>query len=157
MKKILRWTLINVFTAGALVALMPGCGTVADNNAEIAKSQKEMLLTQAGFRTHTVTTPAQIKQVSQLAPNKVTAVKQNGKLLYVYPSGKRDQIYVGNQAQYNAYRQELQGYWKSVQAQQSAQMLTGSPTWVGETAGPDHIGIETFNGFEPLDPMAGSD
>ena len=157
MKKILRWTLINVFTAGALLALTPGCGTVADNNAEIAKSQKEMLLTQAGFRTHTVTTPAQIKQVSQLAPNKVTAVKQNGKLLYVYPSGKRDQIYVGNQAQYNAYRQELQGYWKSVQAQQSEQMLTGSPTWVGETAGPDHIGIETFNGFEPLDPMAGSD
>ena len=157
MKRILRWTLINAFTAGALVALMPGCGTIADNNAEIAKSQKEMLLTQAGFRTHTVTTPAQINQVSQLAPNKVTAVKQNGKLWYVYPSGKRDKIYVGNQAQYNAYRQELQGYWKSVQAQQSAQMLYGSPTWVGETAGADHIGIETFNGFEPLDPMAGSD
>ena len=80
MKKILRWTLINVLTAGALVALTPGCATVADNNAEIAKSQKEMLLTEAGFRTRTVTTPAQIQQVSHLAANKVTAVKQNGKL-----------------------------------------------------------------------------
>ncbi len=157
MKKILRWTFINVLTAGALVALTPGCATVADNNAEIAKSQKEMLLTEAGFRTHTVTTPAQIQQVSQLAANKVTAVKQNGKLWYVYPSGKRDQIYAGNQAQFNAYKRGLQGYRTNVQAQQSAEMSAGSPTWVGETAGPDHIGIETFNGFEPLDPISGSD
>lgn len=157
MKKIFRWTLINVFAAGALLVLTPGCATVADNNAEIAKSQKEMLLTEAGFRTHTVTTPAQIKQVSQLAANRVTAVKQNGKLWYVYPSGKKDQIYFGNQAQYNAYKRGLQGYQTSVQAQQSAQMLEGSPTWVGETAGPDHIEVQTFNGFEPLDPMAGSD
>ena len=146
MKKILRWTLINVFTAGALVALTPGCGTVADNNAEIAKSQKEMLLTQAGFRTHTVTTPAQIKQASQSAANKVTAIKQNGKLWYVYPSGKikRTRFTLATRPSSTPTNRGLQGYWKSVQAQQSAQMLTGSPTWVGETAGPDHIGIETF-------------
>ena len=155
MKKILRWMLVNVFIFVALVALMPGCATVADNNAEIAKSQKEMLLTEAGFRTRTVTTPAQVKQVSQLAENRVTAIKQNGKLWYVYPSGKKDQIYVGSQAQFDAYKQGLQGYRTNVQAQQSTQMLAGSPVWVGETAGPNHIEVQTFNGFEPLDPVAG--
>ena len=155
MKKILCWTLVNMFTATALVSLMPGCATVESNNAAIAKSQKEMLLTQAGFRTKTVTTPEQQQRVNQLAANRVSAVKYNGKLYYVYPSGKKDQIYIGNQAQFDAYKQALEGKKASMQAQQNAQTLEGSPTWVGETAGPDHIEVQVFNGFGPLDPVAG--
>ena len=157
MKKILCWTLVNVFTATAIVSLMPGCATVESNNAAIAKSQKEMLLTQAGFRTKTVTTPTQQQRVNQLAPNRVSAVKYKGKLYYVYPSGKKDQIYVGRQAQFDAYKQALEQKKASLQAEQSAQMLAGSPTWVGETAGPNHIEVQTFNGFESLDPMEGDD
>jgi hypothetical protein len=155
MKKILCRTLISVFAATAVVSLMPGCATVESNNAAIAKSQKEMLLTEAGFRTRTVTTPAQQQQVNQLAPNRVSAVKYKGKLYYVYPSGQKDQIYVGNQAQFDAYKQALEGKKASLQAEQSAQMLAGSPTWVGETAGPNHIEVQTFTSFGSLDPMEG--
>jgi hypothetical protein len=155
MKRILRWTLVNLFIAMALLTVMPGCATVASNNAAIAKSQKEMLLTEAGFRAITVTTPAQQQQVSQLAANRVSAVKYKGKSYYVYPSGQKDQIYIGNQAKFDAYKQALEQKKTSLQAQQSAQMLAGSPTWVGETAGPNHIEVETFNGFESINPMEG--
>jgi hypothetical protein len=156
MKKILRWTLINVFTAVALLALMPGCASTGSDTTAVDKPVKEKLLAQAGFGTRNVTTPEQQKQVSELAENKVTAVKYNGKLYYVYPTGKKDQIFVGRQAQFDAYKQALQQLRASQQAQQSEQMLHGSPVWVGETAGPDHIGVEVFRGFPGIgDPYGG--
>jgi len=108
-----------------------------------------------------VTTPKQQQQVSLLAVDKVSAVKYKGKLVYVFPTGKKDKIYYGNQAQFNAYKQALQAQ-KTSQAQpatqrtqQEQQMLQGSPVWVGETAGPRHITVETFDGFGPLNPMQG--
>ncbi len=156
MKRILRSTLVNVFTAMALGSLISGCGTLTENNAEIAKSQKEMLLTEAGFRARSVTNAKQQARVNQLAPNRVSAVKYQGKLYYVYPSGKKDQIYVGNEAQFDAYKQALEGVRTNLQPQQSAQMAQGSPIWVDETAGPKHVDIETFDGFGSLDPMPGN-
>src|SRR4029077_16824264 len=97
--------------------------------------------------------PKQQQQVSQLAENKVSAVKYKGKLYYVYPTAEKDQILVGKQAQYEADKQELQTQQASQKANQRAQMLTGSPERVGETAGPRHITVQVFDGFGPLDPM----
>ena len=108
---------------------------------------------QAGFVTKTVTTPKQQQQVSQLDVNKVSAVKYQGKLYYVYPTGKKDQIYVGRQPNYNAYKQALQAkqtQLKAEQAQQNQQFVQGDPVWVGETAGPAHIKVQVFDGFGPL-------
>ena len=103
MKEISKFATITVlFTIGFQIA---GCQAVKENNSAIATSQKEMLLTQAGFRFKDVTTPKQQQQVSQLAENKVSAVKYQGKLYYVYPTTKKDQILVGNQAQFNIIKQ----------------------------------------------------
>ena len=143
----------------AILALVAGCQTAATNQAELATSKKEVLLAQAGFKAKTVTTPKQQQQLSLLAVDKVSAVKYQGKLYYVFPTAKKDQILVGKQAQFDAYKQALQAQPASQQASQKAnqqaQMLSGSPERVGETAGPRHITVEVFDGFGPLNPMQG--
>ena len=153
MKKLL--TLTGIISAMAILALVAGCQTVATNQAELATSKKENLLAQAGFKAKTVTTPKQQQRVSLLAVDKVSAVKYKGKLYYVFPTAKKDQILVGNQAQFNAYKQALQAQQASQKTQQEQQMLQGSPVWVGETAGPRHIEVEQFDGFGPLNAMQG--
>src|SRR5437870_10453956 len=127
----------------AALVLMPACQTVATNNAEIAAYKKQNLLAQAGFKFITVSTPKQQQAVSQLAQGRVSAVKYNGKLYYVYPTAKKDQIFVGRQKQYNAYKQALA-------AQQGQQQMAGTPTMTYETAGPNHIEVDQFNGFGPM-------
>jgi Tfp pilus assembly protein FimT len=154
MKKLLALT--GIVSVMAILALVAGCQTVATNQAELATSKKENLLAQAGFKAKAVTTPKQQQQVSQLAVDRVSAVKYQGKVYYVFPTGKKDQILVGNQAQFNAYKQALQAQQPTAQkTQQQQQMLQGSPVWVGETAGPRHITVEEFDGFGPLNAMQG--
>ena len=157
MKKLL--TLTSIASIGAALALLAACQTTGTGDVV---AQKESLLAQAGFKAKTVTTPKQQQRVSQLPPDVVSAVKYQGKLYYVYPTAKKDQIYVGKQAQYNAYKQALKAKIISQQpqaasqsAQQQQQMLNGSPVWSGETAGPRHVQIQVFDGFGPLDPMQG--
>jgi crotonobetainyl-CoA:carnitine CoA-transferase CaiB-like acyl-CoA transferase len=157
MKKLL--TLAGIAGIGAVLALLAACQTTGTSQTVV---QKESLLSQSGFKVKTVTTPKQQQRVSQLPPNVVSAVKYQGKLYYVYPTAKKDQIYVGKQAQYNAYKQALKAKIISQQpqqanqtAQQQQQMLQGSPVWSGETAGPRHVQVQVFDGFGPLDPMQG--
>ena len=153
MKKLL--TVTGIVSATAILALVAGCQTVSTNQAELATSKKEVLLAQVGFKAKNVTTPKQQQQVSQLAVDRVSAVKYQGKVYYVFPTGKKDQILVGNQAQFNAYKQALQAQQASQQTQQQQQMLQGSPVYSGETAGPRHVDVQVFDGFGPLNPMEG--
>src|SRR5437588_12470536 len=135
MKKLL--TLTGIVSAMAILALVAGSQTVATNQAELATSKKENLLTQAGFKAKTVTTPKQQQQVSLLAVDRVSAVKYQGKLYYVFPTAKKDQILVGKQAQFDAYKQALRAKQAGQQPQQAnqqtktnAQMAAGSPLTV---------------------------
>jgi len=153
MKKLLRLT--SVVSIGAILALLAACQTTDTGQSVV---QKESVLSQSGFKVKTVTTPKQQQQVSQLPPNVVSAVKYQGKLYYVYPTAKKDQIYVGKQAQYDAYKQALKAKILSQKApqanynaQQQEQMLYGDPTWSGETAGPHHIQVQVFDGFGPME------
>ena len=138
----------------AVLALVAGCQTVATNNAEIAASKKQNLLAQSGFKVITVTTPKQQQAVSQLAMGRVSAVHYNGKLYYVYPTATKDQIFVGRQKQYNAYKQSLQAQPASSQpasmAQQGQGQMAGQAVITTETAGPNHIEVEQFGGFGPM-------
>jgi len=144
MKKLLTFT--NVISAVALIWGIAACSTTT-NNAAINTSQKEMMLTQAGFISKTVTTPKQKQQVEKLPVGVVSAVKYKGNLLYVYPTEKKDQILVGKQAHYNSYKKALQ----TQAAQQSqTQSATGGVYATGETAGPNRIAVEEFDGFGPI-------
>ena len=156
MKKLL--TLTGIVGVGAVLALFTGCQTTGTTDV---MAQKETLLQQSGFKVITVTTPQQQQAVSRLTVGRVTAVKYHGKLYYVFPTATKDRIYVGKQAQFNAYKKAVaaqqtaaasqQASWN---AQQQQQMLHGgSPYMAGETAGPNHIEVEEFQGagFAPLD------
>jgi hypothetical protein len=78
--------------AFALLALAAGCAS---------PEEIENLLSQAGFRTVTITS----SQQRQFPPHKVTITERNGKTDYVYADPARNQFYIGNQAQYQKYRQ----------------------------------------------------
>jgi crotonobetainyl-CoA:carnitine CoA-transferase CaiB-like acyl-CoA transferase len=148
MKKLL--TLTGIASIGAVLALLLACQTTGTGQT----AQKESLLSQSGFKVITVTTPKQQQAVSGLAQGRCSAVKYNGKLYYVYPTGTKDRIYVGRQKQFNAYKQALAAQQASQPASQQAQpgqqLMNPAPTMQFETAGPQHIEVDQFDGFGPM-------
>src|SRR5262252_3233842 len=148
-------TLTNVVAVMTTLALMAACQTVAINDAELAASKKEFLLAQSGFKVITVATPKQQQAINGLTQYRVSAVKYNGKLYYVFPTAKKDKIYVGKQKQFNAYKQALGGQATSHPASHQATMnQLGEQQMAGqsleptlETAGPNHIEVQQFGGF----------
>jgi len=147
-------TLRNIIGATAALALMAACQTVATNDAELVASKKEFLLAQSGFKVITVTTPKQQQAINGLAQYRVSAVKYNGKLYYVFPTAQKDKIYVGKQKQFNAYKQALAAQQGSQptgqQAQTGQQLINPPPTFTYEGAGPHHVEVEQFDGFGPM-------
>jgi len=152
MKKISNLT--SIASTMAALTLIAACQTVATNNAELAASKKEFLLTQSGFKVITVTTPKQQQAINGLAQYRVSAVKYNGKLYYVFPTATKDKIYVGKQKQFNAYKNALAAQQVSQppnqQGQPGQQLINPPPTMTYETAGPQHIEVEQFDGFGPM-------
>src|SRR2546429_7394528 len=106
MKKLL--TLTSFVGSVTVLVLLTACQTVATNQAELTASKKEFLLAQSGFKVITVTTPKQQQAINGLAQYRVSAVKYQGKLYYVFPTAQKDKIYVGRQKQFDAYKQALQ-------------------------------------------------
>jgi len=152
-------TLTSIAGIGALLALMAACQTVATNDAELAASKKEFLLAQSGFKVITVTTAKQQQAISGLAQYRVSAVKYNGKLYYVFPTATKDKIYVGRQKQYDAYKGAFQAHLAShpaaQQAQPGQQLLQGQSLYPTlETAGPNNIEVQQFGGFGPMGTAA---
>jgi hypothetical protein len=158
-KKLLTRT--SIAGIGAVLILMAACQTVATNSAELTASKKEFLLAQSGFKVITVTTPKQQQAINGLTQYRVSAVKYNGKLYYVFPTATKDKIYVGKQKQFNAYKNALaaqQGSQPAIQAGQPGQQLMNpAPTMSFETAGPQHIEVEQFDGFGPMGTAAMGD
>ena len=155
-------TLTTIAIAMAALTLMAACQTVATNDAELVASKKEFLLAQSGFRVITVTTPKQQQAINGLAQYRVSAVKYNGKLYYVFPTAKKDKIYVGRQKQYNAYKNALAAqkasHPASQQGQPGQQLIAGQslePTL--ETAGPHNVEVQQFGGFGPMGTAAMGD
>src|SRR5438105_7010577 len=108
----------------AVLALITACQTATTNQAGLAASKKEFLLAQSGFKVITVTTAKQQQAISGLAQGRVSAVKYQGKLYYVYPTATKDKIYVGKQKQLAAYNRAL----AAQQAQASQQGMNPPPT-----------------------------
>jgi hypothetical protein len=129
-----------------MLALIAGCQTVSTNQAELAASKKEFLLAQSGFKVITVTTAKQQQAISGLAQGRVSAVKYQGKLYYVYPTATKDKIYVGKQKQLAAYNRAL----AAQQAQASQQGMNPPPTMTFQGHGPHQIVAEEFDGFGPM-------
>lgn len=144
-------TITSIVGIGVLMALITGCGTTGTGQS--VSAQKEALLAQSGFKVITVTTPQQQQAVSGLTQGRVSAVKYNGKLYYVFPTGTKDKIYVGKQKQFNAYKQALAGQkasHPSMAQMGEAQMAGQSLEPTLETAGPHNVEVQQFGGFGPM-------
>jgi hypothetical protein len=87
------FSLIGAFT---VLALAVGCTNT---------QQTENLLSAAGFRTVIASTAQQQQHLKTLPPDKVTVAQRHGKTYYVYADPAHNQIYVGNQSQYQRYQQ----------------------------------------------------
>src|SRR5436190_19101559 len=127
MKQLLILTKLSFILVAALH--LGACASTSSTTA--ASPQKEQLLTQAGFVVKTANTDKQKQQLAALPGNQVSAVKYNGKLFYAYPAGSGNQVYVGRQKQFNAYKQLLKA-----QLAQASSVPTTQPTIVEEGAGP---------------------
>ena len=138
----------------AAIGLIAGCSTTGSTNATSSVSQRETLLTNAGFKQLMVTTDEQKADVAKLATDKVSAVKYHGKLYYVFPTMTKNLIYAGRQKQFDAYKASLKAYAASRPAHEGAHeqavMRGDVPDYAWETAGPYHIAIEEFRGPEPI-------
>ena len=111
---------------------------------------KETLLAQSGFRLKTVTTQRQREQVESLPEGQVSAITYHNRVYYVYRTMKKDEVYLGKQQQFDAYRQALGTAENTSRVQQEMQ---DRPDMVFETAGPNHVRIQEFDGFGPMDPF----
>src|ERR1700752_3427997 len=109
MKKL--FTVISIASIGMVLVLMSASEATAASGSEI--SRKEALLTQSGFKVVTVTTAKQKEAVNGLAQGRCSAVTLNKKLFYVFPTAKKDKMYVGKQAQFDRYK-------KAIAAQQAS-------------------------------------
>ena len=70
-----------------------------------ALQKKEQLLSVAGFRSVTPSTPTQMARLKSLPQGHLTPISKNGKTLFVLADAKQNRLFVGNQAQYQAYKQ----------------------------------------------------
>jgi len=105
--------------------------------------QKETMLQQAGFQVHTVTTDRQREHLQALPQGRVSIVQHNGKIFYAFPDAAHNQIYTGNQAQFQAFKQA------QLQASRQSSGLNVNPD-------PHGIRINEFDGWGP-GPLAPTD
>ena len=90
----------SLISAVALVAMAVGC-----TSTQTQTQSKENLLVAAGFKVIVPRTVAQQQKLQTLPANKVTLVQKDGKTYYVFPDAANNQAYVGDSAQYQAYKQ----------------------------------------------------
>jgi hypothetical protein len=81
-----------------LLAILVGCASWDAQN-------KESLLSAAGFRTRTPTTPNQQAMFNRMTPYKVERRIRNGKVLYAYADQQNNVVYLGGENEYQKYRQ----------------------------------------------------
>ena len=132
---------------GAAAILVIGTTTIT---WAIGSATKEALLAQSGFRLKTITSDRQREQIEGLPEGQVSAITYHNRLYYVYRTTKKDQVYIGKQQQFDAYKQALGSEENTRRVQQEMQ---DRPDMVFETAGPNHVRINEFDGFGPMDPF----
>jgi len=89
-------TLKTLLTISVLVALASACSTT---------SQTENMLSAAGFKMVPADTAQKEEHLKSLPADKLTTAQRDGKLYYTFPDPKKNVLYVGQEPQYQKYRQ----------------------------------------------------
>jgi hypothetical protein len=99
-------------------------------------SRTESLLLRSGFKANKVKTAKVQRAVNELPQGKISYMNYNGQLYYVYPAATRDKVYVGTQAQFNAF----------------AGIRSPVPNSKPQGLGPQTVGPPMSYPFNPLPP-----
>jgi hypothetical protein len=67
--------------------------------------KKEELLSEAGFRTVRPATIAQTAHLNSLPQGHIIPVTKNGETLFLLADAKQKSLFIGNQSQYQTYKQ----------------------------------------------------
>jgi len=92
----------SLLGVGVLLAFAAGCATPQPTQ------ETRAILVASGFHTVAAKTSAQRAHLQTLPPGKIAVVPRDGKTWYVYPDAAREQIYVGNQSQFQSFRMTMQ-------------------------------------------------
>src|SRR5262249_1914025 len=141
----MKLIILVTISVAAILALGTATTLLAGGSAT-----KETLLAQSGFRLKTVTTQRQREQVESLPEGQVSAIMYQQKLYYVYRTAQKDQVFVGKQQQFDAYKQVLSRAENTSRIQREMQ---DRPDMVFESAGPNRVRIQEFDGFGPMNPF----
>jgi hypothetical protein len=96
---------------------------------------KESLLSAAGFRTRTPSTPEQQAMFNRMVPYKVERRVRNGKVLYAYADKQRNVVYIGGESEYQRYKQLglqqsiAQDQLEAAQINEEASLYNWGPYW----------------------------
>jgi hypothetical protein len=71
--------------------------------ASLESGDTEQLLSAAGFRSRTPTTPKQQELFAAMTPYKLERRTVQGKVLYTYADPKRNLVFIGGETEYQAY------------------------------------------------------
>jgi hypothetical protein len=117
---------LTVLLLVVALAGLEGCASMDASNTE-------SLLSAAGFRTRTPSTPKQQALYSQLAAYKLERRMKNGKVLYTYADKQKGIVYIGGETEYQQYKRlALQQSIAESQLQAAEINETASLNW-----GPD--------------------
>jgi len=101
--------------------------------ASMDATNTESLLSAAGFRSRTPSTPKQQALYAQLTPYKLERREKKGKILYTYADKNKGIVYIGGESEYQQY--------KRLAVQQSIAQSQLEAAQINETAsldwGPD--------------------
>ena len=123
------------------VAFVVAAVLIAALTAEGA-TQAENLLVSAGFQAQAAKTVSQRQELERLPKGKVSEVTQNGKTFYVYPDAQRNQLYVGDDAQYQIYLDEV-----TIEGSSADEILKTDYTDAGRVKIPEFSGWDPFDGI----------
>ena len=121
---------ISVVVAVALtmLAALYGCASYEAQN-------KETLLSAAGFRTRTPTTPQQQAMFNRMVPYQVERRVRNGKVLYTFADKQKNLVYIGGESEYQRYKQLglqqqiAQNQLEAAQINEEASLYNWGPYW----------------------------
>lgn len=108
--------------AGLLLVLAMGCAST---------TEKESMLSAAGFRAIPANTPQREAHLRSLPPDKITQVQGAGVTYYTFPDPKRNVLYVGQEPQYQAYQQLRMQQQETMQEELNASRMEQDFTWLG--------------------------
>ena len=122
--------LIGLLIIFVLSVLAVGCASTPVSPAP----PDESALSAAGFKVVVAKTQQQQEHLRSLTPGQITAMERNGTPFFVYPDAAKNQIYVGTQKEYQAYRRLRPDSGPSPQEKLNAQHAADMASYLKQDA-----------------------